>query len=57
VAVYFIEHDDGSAHARRITIDGLGNLDYWPKGVFSEDFEETRKLAEAQLLQTDIDAG
>ncbi|WP_344480097.1 hypothetical protein [Nonomuraea monospora] len=36
---------------RRINIDDLGNLDYWPNGVFSEDFEETKKLAEAQFAR------
>lgn len=51
IAVYFVEHDGRSATARRIQIDDLGNLDYWPTGVFSEDFEETKKLAEAQFAQ------
>ncbi|MEV5570209.1 DUF3696 domain-containing protein [Spirillospora sp. NPDC052269] len=49
VAVYFVEHRAGESRARRIHIDEFGNLDYWPEGVFSEDFEETKKLAEAQF--------
>lgn len=49
VAVYFVDQEDGVSRARRIHVDELGNLDYWPLGVFSEDFEETKKLAEAQF--------
>lgn len=53
VAIYFVEHDNGSAEARRIHIDADGNLDYWPTGVFSEDYEETRALARAQWTRRD----
>jgi hypothetical protein len=48
VAVHFVEHDHGAAQVRQIHIDDGGNLDYWPTGVFSEDYEETRALAAAQ---------
>ncbi|MCK2213029.1 DUF3696 domain-containing protein [Actinomadura sp. ATCC 31491] len=51
VAIYFVDHGEGSSRVRRIEVDGLGNLDYWPSGVFSEDFEETKKLAEAQFAR------
>jgi len=53
VAVYFVEQDNGAATVYRITIDSNGNLDRWPEGVFSEDYEETQKLAEAQLAKGD----
>ncbi|WP_067180504.1 AAA family ATPase [Microtetraspora niveoalba] len=56
VAVYFVENTDGAANARRIRIDSLGNLDYWPRGVFAEDFEETRALASAQFGRSEADA-
>jgi hypothetical protein len=49
VAIYFVENHEGVASARKITLDADGNLDYWPEGVFSEDYQETRKLAKAQL--------
>lgn len=49
VAIYFVEHTDGAATARRIGIDRDGDLDYWPTGVFTEDYEETQALAVAQL--------
>ncbi|MEV6154301.1 DUF3696 domain-containing protein [Nonomuraea sp. NPDC052129] len=57
VAIYFVEHEGGVANARRIGIDQLGNLDYWPRGVFAEDFEETRALAAAQIERSEADAG
>jgi hypothetical protein len=53
VAVYFVEQDNGAAKVHRITVDSSGNLDRWPEGVFSEDYEETQKLAEAQLAKGD----
>lgn len=53
VAIYFVEHQDGRATARRINVDENGNLDYWPEGVFTEDYEEARALASAQLDRED----
>lgn len=53
VAVYFVEHDGDRADVRRIGIDQLGNVRGWPKGVFSEDFDETQALAAAQMEQLD----
>lgn len=48
VTAYFVDHDGKSAHVRQINIDEQGNLDYWPSGVFSEDYDELRGLAAAQ---------
>jgi hypothetical protein len=56
VALYFVEQSSGSAHARRINIDSDGNLDYWPSGIFSEDYEETQALARAQWEKRDARA-
>ncbi|MGY3518173.1 DUF3696 domain-containing protein [Micromonospora sp. PTRAS2] len=57
VAVYFVDSVDGAATARRIHVDEFGNLDYWPEGVFSEDYEETKNLARAQWERRDARAG
>ncbi|MFE4641121.1 DUF3696 domain-containing protein [Streptomyces sp. NPDC056730] len=54
--VYFVEQIEGSAFLRKIEVDALGNIDYWPRGVFAEDFEEVRALADAQANRVD-DAG
>ncbi|MFE1485115.1 DUF3696 domain-containing protein [Streptomyces fimicarius] len=48
VKIYFVEQVEGTATLRKIEVDALGNLDYWPRGVFAEDFEEVRALADAQ---------
>jgi hypothetical protein len=52
VAIYFVEHDGSTAQVRRIKIDHHGNLDYWPRGVFSEDYDELRELAKAQEVRS-----
>jgi hypothetical protein len=57
VAVYFIDRVGGESFARRIHIDPDGNLDYWPAGVFAEDYEETRALVRAQRERRSPDAG
>jgi predicted ATPase len=57
VAVYFVENTGGAATARRIHIDEGGNLDYWPPGVFSEDYAETQALVAAQHDRADPHAG
>ncbi|MEU4048798.1 DUF3696 domain-containing protein [Streptomyces olivaceus] len=46
--IYFVEQAEGSAFLHKIEVDTLGNIDYWPTGIFSEDFEEVRALADAQ---------
>ncbi|MCJ0874691.1 DUF3696 domain-containing protein [Streptomyces sp. AP-93] len=53
VKIYFVEQVEGSATLRKIEVDALGNLDYWPRGVFAEDFEEVRALADAQANRID----
>ncbi|SCD44447.1 DUF3696 domain-containing protein [Streptomyces sp. OspMP-M43] len=53
VKIYFVEQADGAATLRKIEVDALGNLDYWPRGVFAEDFEEVRALADAQANRID----
>lgn len=54
--IYFVEQSEGSAFLQKIEVDTLGNIDYWPTGIFSEDFEEVRALADAQANRVE-DAG
>lgn len=49
VGIYFVEHETGESILRRIGLDSSGDVDYWPEGVFSEDYEETKALADAQI--------
>jgi hypothetical protein len=51
VAIYFVDSTGVRSHARRINIDRSGNLDYWPEGVYSEDYYEARQLTRAQLAR------
>lgn len=56
VAIYFVENTGETASARRIRLDQDGNVDYWPEGVFAEDYAETRALTSAQLDRRARDA-
>ncbi|MFG2622314.1 AAA family ATPase [Streptomyces sp. NPDC048507] len=49
VTLFFVEHAGAHSRTRRINIAQDGSLDFWPEGVFSEDYEEARALAAAQL--------
>ncbi|MFH9731319.1 DUF3696 domain-containing protein [Streptomyces sp. NPDC017260] len=51
--IYFVEQADESAFLRKINVDAFGNIDYWPTGIFAEDFEEVRALANAQANRVD----
>jgi len=57
VGVYFVDRADGSSFVRPIHIDGDGNVDYWPEGVFTEDYDETRALVRAQRERRADNAG
>jgi len=52
LAIYFLESVDGIATAKPISISSDGTLNYWPAGVFSEDYEEARALTRAQSART-----
>lgn len=49
VAVYWVNSEaSAKPRVRPIGIDSKGNVDFWPKGVFSEDFEEVKAIRMAQ---------
>ncbi|SCF44517.1 AAA family ATPase [Micromonospora mirobrigensis] len=53
VAVYVVDQQDGVSTAQRVAIDELGNLGAgWPDGYFSQDYQEARALATAQLSRS-----
>lgn len=53
VAVYVVEQKDGVSTVQRVAIDELGNLGAgWPDGYFSQDYEEARALATAQMSRS-----
>lgn len=49
IGIYFVEHEDGESTLRRVGLNSSGEVDYWPEGIFSEDYEETKALADAQI--------
>lgn len=50
IAIYSVEYDENTeaSELKLINVDEWGNVDYWPEGVFAENFEEVRALREAQ---------
>lgn len=49
VRMYWIDDDlSGSANLKPINIDINGDVDFWPVGVFSEDYEEAKAIRKAQ---------
>lgn len=48
LAIYWIDQDSsGDSTLRRIAVTGAGDLDAWPEGVFSEDYEELLAIRRA----------
>ena len=49
VIVYWVDDEDRpGSRLKPIHIDEDGELDDWPEGVFSEDYEEMISIREAQ---------
>lgn len=49
VALYWVDDSSGQgSRVRRIPIDANGDVEDWPRGVFSEDFEEVKAMRRAQ---------
>lgn len=49
VRIYSVEEDSRSGSTlKAINVQQNGEVDYWPKGVFSEDFDEVCAIREAQ---------
>lgn len=49
IALYFVNaEEDGSSELRRVKLDRDGELDWWPQGVFEEDFQEAAAIRRAQ---------
>lgn len=49
VILYWVKDEkDAKRKIQPIEIDADGEVDYWPEGVFSEDFQEVREIRKAQ---------
>jgi predicted ATPase len=50
VALYWIEDAVQSCpRVKRITLDEKGGIDFWPRGVFTEDLKEVQAIRRAQM--------
>jgi hypothetical protein len=56
LGLYFVDADGSASTVKRINVDELGNVDYWPEGIFAENFEEVRAMAVAQEDRQGTDA-
>ncbi|MDQ6531064.1 AAA family ATPase [Flavobacterium sp. LHD-85] len=50
LVIYSVEYDleDNCSFLKRINVDENGEVDYWPKDIFKESFEEVKALRKAQ---------
>lgn len=48
VALYFVDVTAEGSRLRPVVIDANGEVDWWPDGVFEEDFQEVAALRRAQ---------
>lgn len=48
VALYFVEMTDNGSQLKPIALDENGEVDWWPSGVFDEDFNEVAAIRRAQ---------
>ena len=48
VVVYWVDDRKGMPKVCEITFNDKGELSDWPKGIFSEDFDEVKRIRRAQ---------
>jgi hypothetical protein len=51
VALYWVDDTPDGATIRAIRIDGTGDVDFWPEGVFSEAYDEVKAIRRAVRLR------
>jgi len=57
VALYFVEVTDHGSQLRQVQMDSDGEVDWWPEGVFEEDFQEVAAIRRAQRRHGPGEAG
>lgn len=56
VAIYFVEATVNGSQLRRVFLDSSGEVDWWPTGVFEEDFQEVASIRRAQRSRSALKA-
>lgn len=54
VALYFVDVTAGGSLLRPIGLQPNGEVDWWPEGVFEEDFQEVAAMSRAQRGRLDV---
>lgn len=52
VALYFVEMTDEGSQLKPVGLNPDGEVDWWPQGVFEEDFSEVAAIRRAQRART-----
>jgi hypothetical protein len=52
IALYFVEMTDEGSQLRSVGLNPDGEVDWWPQGVFEEDFDEVAAIRRAQRART-----
>jgi len=53
VAIVYVEDVGDGSRVRQIQLDHRGEVDWWPKGLFSESFLEVKAIRRAQRAKTE----
>jgi len=53
VALYFVEMTDKGSELHPVGLNADGEVDWWPEGVFEEDFQEVAAMRRAQRRRPD----
>jgi hypothetical protein len=48
VAIYYVNDAEDGSELHRINVNEIGEVDWWPEGVFSESFVEVKAIRHAQ---------
>lgn len=56
IALYFVEMTDSGSQLQPVGIDSTGDIEWWPPGVFEEDFNEVAAIRRAQRKQGNSEA-
>ncbi|RDE49264.1 MAG: hypothetical protein DVS81_17540 [Candidatus Accumulibacter meliphilus] len=52
IAIYFVEMTESGSQLRPVTVLSNGDVNWWPPGVFEEDFNEAAAIRRAQRDRT-----
>jgi predicted ATPase len=56
LGIYYVEFDEDKNESilKKINVNSLGKVDFWPEGIFSETLEETIAIRTAQIEKENV---